>query len=363
MTHILALAAGGTGGHMFPAQSLAEEAKTRGWRVILLTDERGLRYTDGFPADRIVLLEAANPNVKGPVAKAQMAWAMFRGLRTARRALKQEKINAVVGFGGYPSAPGLFAARTLRLPFAVHEQNAVLGRVNRRAAPGADIVAHGFPRLDRLPEMKGQLVETGNPVRDAVRKAADIPYDAPRPSGVLRVLIFGGSQGAALFGRVFAPALASLPDELRARLEVTHQVPEADRETVAGVYEAAGIRAELAPFFTDLPERTAKSHYVISRSGASSVTEIAVIGRPALLVPLGIAMDDHQRINAETLVAAGAADLLLEAEATPEKAAAMLLPRLNDPDWLAGAANAARSVAPERAAEKLADLVAALLED
>ena len=195
MTHTLALAAGGTGGHMFPAQSLAEEAKTRGWRVILLTDERGLRYTDGFPADRIVLLEAANPNVKGPIAKAQMAWAMFRGLRTARRALKQEKVDAVVGFGGYPSAPGLFAARTLRLPFAVHEQNAVLGRVNRRAAPGADIVAHGFPRLDRLPEMKGQLVETGNPVRDAVRRAAEIAYDAPQPGGPLRVLIFGGSQG------------------------------------------------------------------------------------------------------------------------------------------------------------------------
>ncbi|MEM9232657.1 MAG: UDP-N-acetylglucosamine--N-acetylmuramyl-(pentapeptide) pyrophosphoryl-undecaprenol N-acetylglucosamine transferase [Pseudomonadota bacterium] len=361
MTHTIALAAGGTGGHMFPAQSLAEEARARGWRVILLTDERGLRYTDGFPADRIVLLEAANPNVSGTMAKAQMAYAMFRGVRTARRALKDEGVEAVIGFGGYPSAPGLFAARTLRLPYAVHEQNAVLGRVNRKAAPGARFVAHGFSRLDRLPPLKGDLVETGNPVRGAVREAASSPYETPTSEGPLRVLIFGGSQGAALFGRVFAPALASLPEDLRHRLDVTHQVPQADQDTVKAVYYAAGIKAELAPFFADLPERTARAHYVISRSGASSVTEIAVIGRPSLLVPLGIAMDDHQRINAETLVAANAADLLPENEATADRAAAMLLPRLRDAEWLQTAAAAARATAPDHAAAKLADMVADLL--
>lgn len=362
MTACIALAAGGTGGHMFPAQSLAEEAKKRGWRVILLTDERGLRYTDGFPADRIVLLDAANPNVTGVMAKVQMAWTMFRGLRVARRALKEEGVGAVIGFGGYPSAPGLFAARTLRLPYAVHEQNAVLGRVNRRAAPGAAFVAHGFPRLDKLPEIRGELIQTGNPVRQAVAMAASTPYAAPEESGPIRVLIFGGSQGAALFGRVFAPALASLPADLRSRLDVTHQVPEAGTEEVQAIYDAAGIAAELAPFFSDLPERTARAHYVISRSGAGSVSEIAVIGRPSLLVPLGIAMDDHQRVNAETLVEAGAADLLLEADATPEAAAALLLPRLRDPQWLTNAAQAARAQAPDHAASKLADRVADLLD-
>lgn len=362
MTVSIALAAGGTGGHMFPAQSLAEEAKKRGWRTILLTDERGLRYTDGFPADRIVLLDAANPNVTGLMAKAHMAFTMFRGLRAARRALREEKVGAVVGFGGYPSAPGLFAARTLGLPYAVHEQNAVLGRVNRKAAPGAAFVAHGFSRLDRLPEVKGEVIQTGNPVRQAVVDAATRAFETPTDEGPIRVLIFGGSQGAALFGRVFAPALASLPADLRARLDVTHQVPEADIATVQDVYDKAGITAELAPFFRDLPERTAQAHLVIARAGASSVTEIAVIGRPSLLVPLGIAMDDHQRVNAETLVSAGAADLLLEAEATPDAAAALLLPRLRDGEGLARAAAAAKAQAPDEAAAKLADLVATLLK-
>lgn len=361
MTPTIALAAGGTGGHMFPAQSLAEEAQKRGWRTILLTDERGLRYTDGFPADRIVLLDAANPNVSGIMAKVNMAWTMFRGLRVARHALKDENVAAVIGFGGYPSAPGLFAARTLGLPFAVHEQNAVLGRVNRKAAPKAKFVAHGFERLDKLPPIEGQLIQTGNPVRENVRAMSSVPYAVPKEGEPLRVLIFGGSQGAALFGRVFAPALATMPEDIREQLHVTHQVPASDMDEVQAIYDEAGITAELAPFFKDLPDRTAKAHLVIARAGASSVTEIAVIGRPSLLVPLGIAMDDHQRINAETLVSAGAADLLLEKEATVDAAAALLLPRLRDREGLEKSAEAAKEQAPRDAASKLADLVAELL--
>lgn len=348
---------------MFPAQSLAEEGQARGWRVILLTDARGMRYAEEFPADRIVILDTANPNVSGLLAKAKMGLTMLNGLRRARRALKEERADVVVGFGGYPSAPGILAARTLGLPYAIHEQNAVLGRVNRRAAPKASFVAHGFHRLDLLPELTGDRMETGNPVRNSVQEAANNSYQSPMDDEPLRVLIFGGSQGASLFAKVFAPALASLPDTIRQRLEVTHQLQESDSQHVKSVYENAGIKSELAPFFTDLPHRIAKSHYVISRSGASSVTELAVIGRPALFVPLGIAMDDHQRANAETLVGAGAADMILERELTPDGAATIILSRLRDPIWLSEAAQAARATAPENAAEKLADRVGQLLQD
>ncbi|WOI52123.1 UDP-N-acetylglucosamine--N-acetylmuramyl-(pentapeptide) pyrophosphoryl-undecaprenol N-acetylglucosamine transferase [Parvularcula sp. LCG005] len=362
MTRRLALAAGGTGGHMFPAEALAEEAKKRGWSVLLLTDDRGMRYAKSFPADQTAILKAANPNVRGPLAKLSMASAMGQGVMAARRALTAFKADMVVGFGGYPSAPGLFAASSLKVPYGVHEQNAVLGRVNRRAAPSARFVAHGFARLDRLPKIKGKLVQTGNPVRQAVQDAAGIPYVPPSEADKIRVLIFGGSQGASLFGRVFPQALASFPSPLRERLEVTHQVSETDHDAVSQAYAAAGITAELAPFFVDLPRRIAQSHFVMARSGASTVTELSVIGRPSLLVPLGIAMDDHQRANAEVLVEAGAADILLEGKATPEAAAALLLPRLSAGSDLGNRAAAARGKVPANAAATLADLIDALLE-
>ena len=208
---VLALAAGGTGGHMFPAQALAEEARARGWSVLLLTDARGMRFADGFPADEIVELRAANPNVRGPAAKIGMAWAMAGGTRQAGRSLRAARPFATVGFGGYPSAPAMFAAKAARLRHGIHEQNAVLGRVNRRVAPSADFVAHGFARLDRLGRVRGEVVQTGNPVRRAVR-------DAARPMGAIgdqaNILVFGGSQGASLFSRVFPAALARLPTRL-----------------------------------------------------------------------------------------------------------------------------------------------------
>ncbi|MEM9988297.1 MAG: UDP-N-acetylglucosamine--N-acetylmuramyl-(pentapeptide) pyrophosphoryl-undecaprenol N-acetylglucosamine transferase [Pseudomonadota bacterium] len=353
----IALAAGGTGGHMFPAQAVAQELKRRDWQILLLTDARGMRYGDGFPADEIITLSAANPNVRGLSAKVSMARAMATGVRQARQALRRLKPRMVIGFGGYPSAPGLFAARSLGLPYGVHEQNAVLGRVNRRAAPRARFVAHGFSQLERLPQIKGQLVQTGNPVRDKVRAIADRPYPAIEKGGPLHILIFGGSQGASLFGRVFAPALASFPKEMKDRLRITHQVSDADHARVASIYEAAGLHVELAPFFTDLPDRMANAHFVISRAGASTVSELAVIGRPSLLVPLGIAMDDHQRGNAQVLVKAGAADLLLEADATPERATALLLPRLSGEEDLALRAAAAKGQVPIDAAGRLANVM------
>ncbi|MGV6819483.1 MAG: undecaprenyldiphospho-muramoylpentapeptide beta-N-acetylglucosaminyltransferase [Parvularcula sp.] len=361
MSNSIALAAGGTGGHMFPAEALAQEVKRRGSKVLLLTDERGMRYAEHFPADEIVTLKAANPNVRGVGAKLAMAWAMAQGVVHARSAIKAFSPGIVVGFGGYPSAPGLFAARLMGLPYAVHEQNAVLGRVNRRAAPGARFVAHGFERLDRLPAINGDQIHLGNPVRDEVRAAAATPYVPPALDEPLRLLIFGGSQGAALFARVFPQALARLPADLKKRLSVTHQVSEQLQDEVSAIYADAGIQHEIAPFFSDLPKRMAEAHFVIARSGASTVSELATIGRPSLLVPLGIAMDDHQRANAEVLVDAGGATMVQESALTEESAAATLLPWLSDPQALAATAANARGRVPSGAASALADKIESLL--
>jgi len=356
----LALAAGGTGGHMFPAQALAEEAKRRGWDVLLLTDQRGKKYTDGFPADETVLLKAASPSAKGLMAKVSAAFTLLQGIGRARGALKLFGADAVVGFGGYPSAPSMLAAQRMRLPTGLHEQNAVLGRANRLAVGRAGFLAHAFPILDKKPASHPSIHQTGNPVRQAVIDAAGASYPSVDEER-LKVLIFGGSQGANLFAKIFAPAIAGLPKELRDRLDITHQVSDEARPATDATYSSAGIAAETAAFFNDLPKRIAASHLVIARSGASSVTELAVIGRPALLVPLKIAMDDHQRVNAEVLTSVGAAELILEDDLNRERAGEVLLRLLSSPDRLTQMANAAKGRMPEGAAPALADLVERLV--
>ncbi len=361
MSRTLALAAGGTGGHMFPAAALAEEAKRRGWRTLLLTDERGLRFADGFPADEVVELKAANPNVRGAQAKLEMAFAMLGGTRTAQGALRRAKPFAVVGFGGYPSAPAMVAAKIGKRRHGLHEQNAVLGRVNRRIAPGADFVAHGFERLDMLSKARGAVVQTGNPVRDAVR-AARRPYPPPAADGPIRVLVIGGSQGASLFSRVFPRAFSALPEETRERLEIVQQAREGEADAVSAIYADAGLTVELQPFFADLPRRMAEAHLIVSRAGASTVTELSVLGRPSLLIPLAIAMDDHQRANAEVLTRAGGAEMIPETGLTEDTAEKMLCRLLTDPDRLARMAAAAEGQVPDDAAARLADLCEGLLE-
>lgn len=359
----LALAAGGTGGHMFPAQALAEEAKKRGWQVMLLTDARGDRYTESFPCDDKVLLPAASPSVGGILAKISTALTLARGIGRASKALRSFDADAVIGFGGYPSAPSMLAAQRRGIPTGIHEQNAVLGRANRLAAGKAMFIAHGFPVLEKAPRASGRLKEVGNPVREAVIEAARAPFDAPMPSGPLNLLIFGGSQGASLFGEIFPSAIAQLPAPVKDRLRITHQVSEASREAVAKTYAEAGIAAsslELAPFFKDLPARLASSHLVVARSGASSVAELSIIGRPSLLVPLKIAMDDHQRINAQVLTDVGAAQLILEDDLTPEKAAETLHQLLSEQGRLTQMAEAAKGRMAEGAAQALADLTEAL---
>jgi len=352
---IIALAAGGTGGHMFPAEALAQELSRRGRPVMLFTDERGARYAQNFPAEERVLLSAASPSVGGPIAKAAAAFSLAGGVLTALRAFARHNIAAAVGFGGYPSFPAMKAAALRGVPFGLHEQNGVFGRANRLAAPGARFIAHAFPQLDRVPErLRGLLVEVGNPVRDAVIAAA-AAYEPPQNGQPIRVLVFGGSQGATLFSRVAPAAIASLPQAMRARLHVVHQAREADRAAVEAAYAGAGVRAETAPFFADLPARMAAAHLVIARAGASSVTELSVIGRPSILVPLAIAMDDHQTGNARAL--GDGAIIIAEEAFTAERLAIALHDALADGALLAHMAQSARGRVRVGAAAALADLV------
>lgn len=355
---LIALAAGGTGGHMFPAEALAQELKRRGYRVLLVTDARGDRYAANFPADEKFLIPAASPSVGGPVAKAAAALTLARALMKTFSEFRRLKPAAVVGFGGYPSFPAMRAAAMLKIPHGVHEQNGVLGRANRMSIGAAAFLAHGFPVLDKKPDhARAAVVEVGNPVRDAVIAVSGAPFDAPGASDVIRLLVFGGSQGAALFSTVVPAAIASLPESLRRRIAVVQQAREAETEAVAGVYRAAIVNAELAPFFKDLPARIAASHLVIARAGASTITELSAIGRPSILVPLGIAMDDHQTGNARALSEAGGATLIAEKDFTAETLARALESVLAEPGRLKAMAAAAKGRVKPGAASALADLV------
>ncbi|MEM1379339.1 MAG: undecaprenyldiphospho-muramoylpentapeptide beta-N-acetylglucosaminyltransferase [Pseudomonadota bacterium] len=355
----LALAAGGTGGHMFPAQALAEEAKARGWDVLLVTDARGMRYTDQFPADDVAQLKAASPSTGGMLSKAAAAFQLLGSINKASGILKEFAPDAVIGFGGYPSAPAMMAAGRRKIPCGIHEQNAIVGRANRLAARHATFLAHGFPVLKRQPRQI-DIREVGNPVRRAVIEAAAHPFEEPG-DGPIRILIFGGSQGASLFAKVFTPAIAALPEALRQKLHVTHQVVKADQEATEALYTEAGVQAELAPFFSDLPARIAQSHLVVARSGASSVSELSIIGRPSILVPLKIAMDDHQRINAEVLTEVSAAALILEDDLTVDAAGATLTSLLSAPQRLTQMADKAKGRMASGAAQVLADMTAELV--
>ncbi len=356
----IVLAAGGTGGHMFPAEALAQELKRRGRRVLLVTDERGQRYTKNFPADDQFLISAATPSSGGPIAKGLAALSIVQGLMTARREFKKYRPVAAVGFGGYPSLPAMKAIAWMGVPYGIHEQNGVLGRTNRLLAKGAAFTAHAFPVLEKLPAgITG--IEVGNPLRDAVQSVSDIAFEDVSADGKINILIFGGSQGASIFAKAPVKAIAGLPDEIRTHLMVTHQARENDLESVRHQYSAAGVEAEVAPFFNDLPARMAAAHLILSRAGASTVTELSAIGRPSILVPLGIAMDDHQTGNANVLTrdfsGAKGAILLPETEFNEDRLSAVMAPLLKRPDQLKAMAIAAKGRVKSGAAATLADLV------
>jgi UDP-N-acetylglucosamine--N-acetylmuramyl-(pentapeptide) pyrophosphoryl-undecaprenol N-acetylglucosamine transferase len=352
------ICAGGTGGHMVPAHCLALELLARGHGVHLVTDARGLRFPglfDGVPTTRI---EAATTARSGWRAAPQVAWAIWQGRAAARRLYKQLRPRAIIGFGGYPALPGVLAGLSLYLPCLIHEQNAVLGRTNRYLAPRVRAIATSWPRVRRMHGAWARRVHLiGNPVRPEVVAAGTMPFDAGAP--MLHLLVTGGSQGAAVLNNVVPAALALLPDAVRRSIRVTHQGRAEDHDAMRAAYAAAGIDAVVAAYLPDLPSVMASAHIVIARSGASTVAELAVMGRPSVLVPLPIATDDHQADNAAALVQAGGAVMIRQPAFNPETLAATLLPWLEDRTALAAAAAAARSAGQPQAAAHLANLVIA----
>jgi UDP-N-acetylglucosamine--N-acetylmuramyl-(pentapeptide) pyrophosphoryl-undecaprenol N-acetylglucosamine transferase len=352
------LAAGGTGGHLFPAQALAEELGRRGYAVDLATDMRGDRYGTAFPARAIHRLPSATLAGRNPLAIAKTLWTLLRGIRQARKLLADLKPVVVVGFGGYPSFPPLFAASMRGIPTALHEQNAVLGRANRMLARRVTAIATSFEHVKYLDDVLAAKARfTGNPVRDIVIKAAGMPYNPPGDEGPLRLLVFGGSQGARYFSDAVPPALSGLPDDLRTRLLVTQQCREEDLDRVNRHYAEAGIQSDCATFFTDLPDRIAGSHLVIGRAGASSVAELTVIGRPSILVPLPHALDNDQLQNATSLSACGGAWCIEQKDLTPERLRSELEALFREPVRLTDSASAARAQGRSDAVIRLADLV------
>jgi UDP-N-acetylglucosamine--N-acetylmuramyl-(pentapeptide) pyrophosphoryl-undecaprenol N-acetylglucosamine transferase len=351
------IAAGGTGGHLYPANAFAQAMIARGWRVVLMTDIRGRRYASDFPAQQIIDVPAATLSLSNPIGAVGGGFRLLRGIQAAHGHLRRLKPALVAGFGGYPSVPGLWAARAQKVPILIFQADSVLGRVNRYFAKDAAAVACGFDRLDRLPEVAADRKHvTGNPIRPAILAVRERAYPEAPAGGPLNVFINAGSQGARLFGEVIPVAFARLPAELRERLRIVQQVREEQLPLVRSTYDHAAIDAELSPFFTDMGERLAAAHLVISRAGASSVTELQAVGRPAILIPLAIAMDDHQTANAEGLTHVGAADLVFEDHLSAETLTPLLEKRLSDPHALAVRAAAARSAAKTDAAERLADL-------
>lgn len=352
------LAAGGTGGHIFPAASLAEALARRQLRVCLVTDDRGGSFEFADGTIEVRKIRAASPSRGGKLGRLKAIGELGIGTLQALAHLKRLDAAIAVGFGGYPSVPTVRAAALLGLPTVLHEQNAVLGRANRFLAPHASCIATSFREMVGLPaEIAARTRFTGNPVRGnvlALRATAYRPIDR---SGEIRLLVFGGSQGASVFARVVPEALVSLPRELASRLRVVQQCRADDVESVKARYAANGIAAEILPFFSDLPERMAAAHLVIARSGASTVAELTTIGRPAILVPYPSAADDHQTANARAFEANGAGWLMPEDAFHPESLAARIECLFNIPDRLTEMAEQARAAGTPDAAERLADLV------
>ena len=356
------VAAGGTGGHLFPAFALAEELGRRRIAVDLMTDMRAERYDADFPARQTYRLPAATLGGRSPAAFARTSWTLVRGLREARRLLRVIRPAAVIGFGGYPSFAPLLGASLLGIPTILHEQNAVLGRANRMLAGRVDCIATSFERVGLVPERAaGKVRLVGNPVRDQVVVAANQPYHAAGPGEAFGLVVFGGSQGARYFSDTVPLAVARLDDEARGRLRLVQQCRPEDIDRVKGACDALGISAEISSFFADLPERLAASQLVIARAGASTVAELAVLGRPAILVPLAHALDNDQLQNATRLAELGGGWCIEEKDFPAERMAQSLAALMGDPEMLSAAAEAARGVGRPDAVGAFAELVEGLM--
>ena len=357
MSRHYVLAAGGTGGHMIPAHALAEELMRRGHRVALVTDDRGARIPGLFEGVQVHILPAGRL-AGGPIGWLKAVQKIFTGRAMAARLYETFRPSAVIGFGGYPALPALMAAHRDKIPTLVHEQNAVLGRVNRLVAGKVDAIATSYDKVDRL--AKSHLEKThlvGNPVRDEVLALREQPYPALSEDGIFRILVTGGSQGATILSGVVPEGLGLLPEHFRRRLQVTQQCRAEDIELVRARYAALGIPADLATYIPDMPDKLAWAHLVIARAGASTIAELTAAGRPAILIPLPSATDDHQTANAREVVKAGGARAIQQRNFTPIELAKQMQKLGLEPEALANAAARARSVGRPDAASDLADLV------
>ena len=356
MTTIV-LSAGGTGGHLFPAQALAGELVRRGRQIVVMTDSRGHSYTDAFPGARIEIVPSAAFSDRSLLGLVSAPFEIAAGIALSLVKLARLHPTAVIGFGGYPSVPVMVAACLARYPTAILAPDAVLGRANRLVANYVRVIAANFPLVRFVPKNSSKIAYTGNPLRPEVIALAGAPYDTPKPDGPLHLLVFGGSQGARVFRERVPPAIELLSAKVRSRLEIVQQCRPEDVEAVRAVYAKMGVNAVLAPFFRDLPERMAWAHLVVARSGAGTVSELAVIGRPAILVPLPHALDDNQTPNADALADVGGGWRVAQKDLTPQRLSSMLAAAFADPAALAKCAAAAHALAKPDATLRLADLV------
>ncbi len=355
---LILLAAGGTGGHLFPAEALGVELMKRGFRVRLATDSRALRYSGLFTRDTIDVVPSETVRGRNPISLARTGLTLATGVIIAASLLRKLKPAAVVGFGGYPTLPPLIAARLLRIPSVVHDANAVLGRANRFLSAYVNAIATSLPGvLDRDPQLASKTTTVGTPMRPAILAAAAVTYTAPDTAGPFRLLVVGGSQGARIMADIVPGAIERLEPSLWGRLLLTQQVREEDMARVRAVYDRLRINAELAPFFTDLPARLASNHLIVSRSGAGTVAELAAIGRPSILVPLPGSIDQDQFANAGVLSQAGGALRIPQGEFTPDRLASEISALAAEPAKLTAMAEAARKAGRLDAAVRLADLV------
>lgn len=351
------LAAGGTGGHMIPAHALAEELAERGHKVSLITDARGAKIPGLFEGADIHIMPAGRVS-GGPVGWLRAARNIWTGRGMAKRLYGKLRPAAVIGFGGYPALPALLAAHARGIPTLIHEQNAVLGRVNRLLAGRVDAIATAYPEVDRLkPGHRDKVHLVGNPVRDEVLALRSRPFPPLSEDGIFRVLVTGGSQGATILSAVVPEGLSMLPEEFRRRLQVTQQCRAEDIEQVRAQYAEFGIPADLATYLPDLPERLAWSHLFIGRAGASTIAELTAAGRPAILIPLPIATDDHQTANAREMAATGGARMIPQPKFTPSELARQMQHLGLETEALANAAAHARAIGRPDATRDLADLV------
>jgi UDP-N-acetylglucosamine--N-acetylmuramyl-(pentapeptide) pyrophosphoryl-undecaprenol N-acetylglucosamine transferase len=360
-TPFVILAAGGTGGHIFPAEALARELLGRGYRVALMTDQRGSKFSDDLPI--AVFRTRARSLGKGIFGKIRSVIEMGIGVLQARRRLAKLQPTVVVGFGGYPSVPTLYAAAQLNIPIILHDSNAILGRANRALMEKARVIATSFPTVAGLkPSAKARLVHTGNPVRAAFMALRGTPYLTVNDDGPMKILVMGGSQGARVFSHVVPQALGLMPEHLRRRIVISQQCRKEDIESARAAFAAAGVDAELSSFFRDVPERMADAHLIICRSGGSTIAELTVIGRPSILVPLPHGHAGEQTANAEAVAEAGGAWIIPEQAFTPEALAVRLESLMALPSTLTKTAAAARAWGKITAADNLADCVAQLIK-